>query len=75
MTWSSINIDTILKYTNEWRTRNDIKEKFDLSAVQSWHCSKFISKLPEIMVRKGVGGTGKAYEYKTREYYLKELEN
>ena len=67
MVWNKVSVNVILLFCEEWRSREEIKEKFDMSATESWHCVRWLSKLRhEVIIEKRVGLTGRKYMYKSR---------
>lgn len=75
MSWvDKAKVNDVLLYCDEWRSRQDIATKFELSPVQSWHCVRYIAKLKHcIMVQQKSGLRKRAYMFKTRLVELKNI--
>ena len=72
MGWKDVNTDEFILYLKHWRSRKEIKEKFNFSVIESWHCVKFFSKLRSIQMVKGLGIRKRRYMYKARAFAVKE---
>lgn len=68
MGWEDkVKVNHLLLFCADWRTRSEIREKFKMSNIQSWHCVRFLSNLNhDVITEKKVGATKRAYRYKTR---------
>ena len=75
MSWDDkANIKDILLFCDNWKTREEIKERFDLSNIESWHCVRFLANLNhEVTVEKRVGSTRRAYRFQTRKFMYDKL--
>ena len=72
MTWRDIDRDELIIYLSDWRTRDDIKNHFNLSNVSSWHCVKFLAKFNDVQCRRGMGITARSILYKARSFAINE---
>ena len=72
MSWRDVPTADYILFLADWKSRQEIAVKFNLSNVESWHCVKFLSKLSEIQVIKGSGFTKRCILYKARCFALQE---
>ena len=74
MSWSNkVKIDDIILFCDEWKTRSQIREKFNLTNIESWHLVKWCSKLSDIMKKKGQGATARTILYKSRQQAIQKI--
>jgi len=63
-----MEIKEVLTFLSDWKTRQQIEEKFNLSNTRSWHLLKWLEKANEIekiCVRKAFV-TNRVWLYKTK---------
>ena len=71
-----LNLNECFIFCEKPKTREEIMVKFDLTATEGWHASKYLLKLKsDMIVEKNVGITSRAYLYKTRRTTLEEVFN
>jgi hypothetical protein len=72
--WKSrVNYFEAVIFCSDWRTRDEIREKFGLENISSWHCFKWLSRCgSDFMMETHQGYTKRAYRLKSRESALKE---
>jgi len=74
MAWDdAAPVNEILLYCEVWRSRQDIKDHFKLSAVESWHAVSYIGKLQGVQVEHRLGKTNRAHMFKTRTFAILEI--
>lgn len=58
------SLDNIFIFCETQKTRNDIRVKFNLSNIESWHACKCLSGFKDSFdIEKGLGKTGKAFGF------------
>ena len=68
------NINDLFIFCEDWKTRQEIAEKFGLTNIESWHCLKFCRQLPsDFETMDNLGQTKRSYAIRTRRHVLYEI--
>lgn len=76
MSWNDKiqNINNLLIYCREWRTKDDIAAEYNMTPVESWHCIKWArSMYSDFETKDKIGITKRSYAIRTRIHVLKEI--
>mgnify|MGYP007131711371 CR=1 FL=1 len=70
MGWSKkASFKDLVLFCNDWKSRNDIKRHFKLTAVESWHCFRWLKKLShDFEYRMNVGHTARSHHVRSRKH-------
>jgi len=74
MSWTEKvgGIKNLFVFLEDWKTRGDIMNNFDLSNTESWHAIQWLKKMKQdVMVQKKGGITKRAMFFKTRASTIK----
>jgi len=75
MSWAyKVSVKELMKFCAEWRSIKQLREKFDLSNTESWHCSKFMKTRPsDFSFKDEKAASGRRFLYKTKFHSLDEI--
>lgn len=76
MGWSEkiTNINDLILFCKEWKTREEIREQFELSSIEAWHCIKYCRSLySDFETKTNIGATKRSYAIRTRQHVLDEI--
>ncbi len=51
---NEISVNEIIMFCEEWKCRDEIQEKYDMTNMQSWKMFRFLEKLTEMEVKKAL---------------------
>lgn len=75
MSWrDKVDSNELCLFCSEWKSTKDIKEHFELSTVEAYHCMKFVRGLPhDFETIDRFGTTSRSYAVKTKARVLMEI--
>lgn len=69
-------VNAILLFCRDWRTREEIQNKFKLTKIESWHAMRFIGKLTsDVITQRGIGETSRLLKIRSRNHVIEEIES
>lgn len=77
MSWSDkVSFKQLVLFCQDWRSRQELKDEFSLSPVESWHCFKWLKKLDhDFDYRMNVGHTARSQHVKARVEIVKKYDD
>lgn len=76
MSWGEKIPETndLLLFLDTWKSRNQIKEKYNLTDIESWNCMKYLKGLSfYVEYKRNEGITNKAHLVRTRRFAILEI--
>ena len=74
MGWRDISTIDIFSFCKTWKSRQEIKDFFSLTNIESQHMCRWLGKLSDdVHIERNLGGTKKAILYKIKQETLEEM--